>query len=260
MCSRLYPLLCLMMAGLSLLAQETLNNDSILKLVKAGIGEETVIGMIRTQPSKFSLSTDAVISLKNGGISDRVIAAMVAKGAGDSVPAPSVAGAEQLPVTKDGVALPDELGVYRVKEGKYISVTPEILNLRTARGAQLAVGILANAKLNGYVVNEHSPNRVAPDTEFVVKLSEGTDPAEYVCLKFDQKKDRREVELARGRINISTGTQRSAVPFTSEKLAKQVFRLKFGVFKPGEYGLLPPGANISSNASSAGKIYTFLVE
>jgi hypothetical protein len=256
---RSYLLLCLLLSFLPLVAQEKLTNESILKLSKAGIGEETIIGMIRAQPSAFSLNTDAVIELKGGGISDRVIAAMVAKAAGDGSPVP-VTAAGLPPVNREGLALPDELGVYRTKDGKFVTVSPEILNLRTARGAQLAVGVLANAKLNGYVVNEHSPNHVAPDTEFVVKLPEGTDPAEYVCLKFDQKKDRREVELARGRINISTGTQRSAVPFTSEKLAKQVYKLKFGAFKPGEYGLLPPGANISSNASSAGKIYTFLVE
>jgi hypothetical protein len=164
-------------------------------------------------------------------------------------------------MTKDGIALPDELGVYYLKDRKYVSVTPEILNLRTARGAQMLVGIAAAAKLNGWVTKQHSQTHVGPDTDFVVKLAEGTDPAEYVCLKFDVKNDRREVELARGRINMSTGTQRSAVPFTGEKLAKQIYPLKFSAaFKAGEFGLLPPGANISSNAASAGKIYTFLVE
>ncbi len=252
-------LAALVIASGTLFAQEALTNESILKLVKAGIGEDTVIGMVKSQPSKFSLNSDAVIQLKTSGVSDRVIAAMVAKGEGAAAPRP-VASAEAAPLTNDGIVLPDELGVYYAKDGKFVPVAPEILNLRTARGAQLAFGILANAKLNGYVVKQHSTTHIGPETGFVVKLPEGIDPAEYQCLRFEEKKDRREVELARGRINVSTGTQRAAVPFTSEKLAKQIYRLKFGVFKDGEYGLLPPGANISANAASAGKIYTFLVE
>ena len=122
------------------------------------------------------------------------------------------------------------------------------------------VGIMAAAKLNGYVAKQHSTTHLAPSNDFVAKLPEGTDPAEFMCVMFEVKKDRREVELARGRINISTGTHKNAIPFESEKLAKQIYRLKFEVLKRGEYGLLPPGANISANATSAGKVYTFLVE
>ena len=166
----------------------------------------------------------------------------------------------EVAVTKDGVQLPDELGVYHLKDGKYVSVKPEVLNERTARaGAAFTYGIKA-AKINGWVVNLHSPNHVAPDTEFILKIPEGVDPTEYVCVKFNVKSDRLEVELARGRINVSTSTFRAGVEFTNERLAKGIYRLKFGTLKPGEYGFLPPGAVISKNASSAGKIYTFTVE
>ena len=244
-----------------LFAQEILTNESILKLCKAGLGEDTIVGMVKGQPSKFSLNSDDIIALKDGGVTEKVLTAMVVKGAGEVGPKVDVPKPDSTLMTKDGILLPDELGVYRLKDGKYVSITPELLNLRTARGAQLLVGIAAAAKLNGWVTQQHSQTHLGPDTDFVVKLPEGTDPAEYVCLKFEVKSDRREVELARGRINMSTGTQRSAVPFSSEKLAKQIYRLKFGgAFKGGEYGLLPPGAQISSNAASAGKIYTFMVE
>jgi hypothetical protein len=245
----------LVLPYLLLQGEEVLTNESITRLVKAGLGEDMIASMVKTQSTKFAMTPDDVIALKNAGVSDKVIAAMIEKGAG-SKPA---AGAEPA-LTLDGVPLPDELGVYYLKDKKFHSVTPEILNLRTARGAQMAVGVFANAKLKGWVTKPHSANILGPDTEFVVKLPEGTDPAEYVRLTFEVKGDRREVELARGRINISTGTQRSAIPFKSERLAKQTYRLKFGVLKPGDYGLLPPGATISANASSAGKIYAFLVE
>ena len=150
--------------------------------------------------------------------------------------------------------------MYVVKGEKYAPLTPEILNLRTARAGSVFTSGIVAAKLNGWVVNQHSPNRVGPQVDIVVRLPEGTDPAEYVCLKFEVKNDRREVELGRGRINVSFSTHRAALPFQTERLDKGIYRLSFGVFKNGEYGLLPPGANLSANAASAGKIYTFLVE
>jgi len=60
-------------------AQEVLNNATILKLVKAGIGEDTIVGMINQQPGKYSLSTDDIIALKTAGVSDKVIAAIIVR-------------------------------------------------------------------------------------------------------------------------------------------------------------------------------------
>ncbi|HXB66655.1 MAG TPA: hypothetical protein VNY05_00310 [Candidatus Acidoferrales bacterium] len=237
------------------LAQTALTNDAVIKMAKAGLGEEVILSSVNAQPGKYATSTDDLIALKGAGVGDKVIAAMVAKEAAGSAPK-----AELPVVAKDGILLPDELGIYFLKDKKYIPVRPEILNLRTARAAAAFTYGIKAAKVNGWVQGRHSPTHVGPSAEFVLKLPEGTDPAEYICVRFNVKRDRREVELARGRINISISTVRAAVPFQSEKLAKQIYQLKFGTFSAGEYGLLPPGANVSSNAASAGKIYAFLVE
>jgi hypothetical protein len=224
-------------------------------LVKAGLGEDMIISMIKAQPSKFSLAADDVIGLKNNGVSEKVIAAMLAR-----VVVPASAKPELPKPVGDSSEHPDELGVYHRKDGKLVKLTPEVLNLRTARAGSVFTSGIVAAKINGWVVNQHSPNRVGPETEMIVRLSEGIDPAEYVCLKFEVKDDRREVELGRGRINVSFSTHRAAIPFQTEKLDRGIYKLKFGVFKRGEYGLLPPGANLAANAASAGKVYTFLVE
>ena len=63
----------------NLSAQEPLSNETVLKLVKAGIGEETIVGMVNQQPGKYSLSAEDVVALKAGGVSDKVIAAMIVK-------------------------------------------------------------------------------------------------------------------------------------------------------------------------------------
>ena len=64
------------------LAQETLTNDSVLKLVKAGLGETLIISMIQGQPGKYSLGADDIVKLKGQGVSEKVLGAMIAKGSG----------------------------------------------------------------------------------------------------------------------------------------------------------------------------------
>ncbi len=66
-----------------LCAQGTLTNETILKLVKAGIGEDTIVGMVNQQQGRYSLSADDVIALKTAGVTDKILSAMIVKnGAG----------------------------------------------------------------------------------------------------------------------------------------------------------------------------------
>jgi hypothetical protein len=79
-------------------AQETLTNDSILKMVKAGVGEDVIIGMINSQAGKYSTGVDDVIALKAAGVPDKVISAMMAKAsAGPAKPAAETAKPEAQP-------------------------------------------------------------------------------------------------------------------------------------------------------------------
>jgi hypothetical protein len=68
---------------------DSLSNDSLVKLAKAGMGDDTIIGIVNSQPGRYSLSTESLISLKQAGISDRVVAAMVIR---NSKTAPAIAG------------------------------------------------------------------------------------------------------------------------------------------------------------------------
>ena len=58
-------------------ASQPLTNAAIIKLVDAGLGEDTVISMVDTQPVRFSLAPDDIIMLKKAGVSEKVIAAML---------------------------------------------------------------------------------------------------------------------------------------------------------------------------------------
>lgn len=61
-------------------AQDALNNRAIVKMVKSGLGEGLVISMVQNQPGEYSLDPQELAKLKDAGVSDKIMAAMVAKG------------------------------------------------------------------------------------------------------------------------------------------------------------------------------------
>jgi hypothetical protein len=61
------------------LAQETLTNDAILKMVKSGLGDGLIISMIQSQPGKYSVTPDELLRLKQAGVPESVLSAMVKK-------------------------------------------------------------------------------------------------------------------------------------------------------------------------------------
>lgn len=72
-------LLCPPAWGQSRTNNETLTNVSIVKLVKAGFKEKSIITIIASKPVSFDLSTDRIIELKRNGVSEKVILAMMAR-------------------------------------------------------------------------------------------------------------------------------------------------------------------------------------
>ena len=70
----------LLLASCSLLAaQQAMNNDSVVKLIKAGLSDDLIVTTINGSPGAYDTSTDAIIALKTAGASDKVIAAIIAK-------------------------------------------------------------------------------------------------------------------------------------------------------------------------------------
>ena len=53
-----------------LVAQQSLNNDSIIKLVKAGLSDDLIVSTISASPGTYDTSADGLIALKSAGASD----------------------------------------------------------------------------------------------------------------------------------------------------------------------------------------------
>jgi hypothetical protein len=52
-----------------------LTNADILSLKAAGLGDDVIVAKVETSPHDFNLGAPALVALKQGGISDRVISA-----------------------------------------------------------------------------------------------------------------------------------------------------------------------------------------
>jgi hypothetical protein len=67
-------------------AQQTLNNDSVVKLMKAGFSEEVIINKINHSPGFYDTSVDGLIALKTAGVTNPEISAIVAKSTASTTP------------------------------------------------------------------------------------------------------------------------------------------------------------------------------
>ena len=67
-----------------------MTNDDVIKMVKGGLGEATVIQAIEGAEGGFDTSPDGLVKLKQGGVSDAIIQRIIARKSG----APASAAAQ----------------------------------------------------------------------------------------------------------------------------------------------------------------------
>jgi low affinity Fe/Cu permease len=78
--------LALILVATSVFAQqraEPLTNAAVIKLVRAGFKEKTVIAIIHSRANTFDLNADRLIELKHNGVTENVILAMLSQGGAD---------------------------------------------------------------------------------------------------------------------------------------------------------------------------------
>lgn len=106
-------LVCLLaiLAMPSASAQQTLNNDSVIRMVKMGFQEDMIINAINRSPGTYDTSTDGLVALKNARVGDKVVSAMVSKNyvvaAAPTVPVSEVAPARTPPTSQRTVTALD---------------------------------------------------------------------------------------------------------------------------------------------------------
>jgi hypothetical protein len=247
-----------------LVAQQSLNNDSIVKLVKAGLSEDLIVSTINASPGTYDTSANGLIALKGAGASDKIVTAIVMKASG-AVPAPSasVVPTGQVVGNPDDPAAPHEAGIYIYNDSapagsKMTMLEPSVYSQGKSGGflaSAMTYGI-AKVKMRAVLRGAHANARVSePQPVFYFYFEEqgaglshastpfgGTStPNEYTLLKFDVKGNTR--ETATGSFNAfggSGGTDDKAVTnFTYTKLRPGVYKVILNAaLEPGEYGFI----------------------
>ncbi|MDR3700334.1 MAG: hypothetical protein P4L56_11895 [Candidatus Sulfopaludibacter sp.] len=246
----------LLIMTLGALAQDVLTNDSIVKMIKAGLGEGVIVSMIQNQPGKYAVTPDDMVSLKGQGVSEKVLSAMISKGAGGSAPAApaTVSAAPDSDLPKD----PD-IGVYFRKGGNWEEMLPEVVNWKTGGVLKhIATAGVVKGDVNGHLDGVHSRNSVATPLEVLIYVPEGVAITEYQLLHLHENPDSREFRTVTGGVmHESGGATRDVIPFEGKRVAKGVYKVVLPKMGAGEYGFLPPGAGTAHSSASIGKIYTF---
>ena len=250
-----------MLIGLALLAvlavaQTTMTNDSVIKMAKAGLGEDIILGAINGQPGKYTTTADALIALKSAGVTDKVIGAMISKASGGAAKAPAVAAAPA------GAGPVNEVGVYYKKGDAWTDLPPEVVNFKTGGVLKgIATAGIMKGDINGHLNGEHSPNGLKTPIDILVYTPEGTNVSEYQLLRLHDQKDSREFRTVTGGVmHVSGGATRDTVPFESKKIAPRTYQIVLPNLGTGEYGILPPSGGDSTGSSGRiGKLYTFRI-
>ena len=255
-----FLLSALLVSAILAQSQKTLTNQEIIKLVTAGMDEDLITGVIASQPSSFLLAPDDLIALKGAGVSQKVIAAMVAKGSGPGASSTPSAG-PGVPVKGDGTTAVHEIGVYFKLAGSWQDMEPEVISFKTG-GVLKSIGTYGIVKgdINGHIKGAQSKTALKTPVEIMIYTPEGVSATEYQLLHLHSQSDSREFRTVTGGVfHKSGGATRDAVEFEAKKTASRTYSLELNL-KSGEYGILPPSSGDATGSSGRiGKIYSFQV-
>ncbi len=271
-----------------LLAQQALNNDAIVKMVKAGLSDDLIIATINAQPGTYDATTDGLIALKVAGVSDKVVATIVGKAAAPvptAAPAPAAATPTPVPAPAD----PDDpmtkhdVGVYLMTKGPdgkpkmvFIDRAGEA-GVKTANVAGMAFTYgISKAKLKAEIPGPRAATR-AQDARpvFYMYFPEmsslgsfgGTDmissPNQFQLMSLEPKKERRETQIAKmGFASESVGAdEKREIMFNSERIHSGMYRLTMKQdLKAGEYAFIMATQGAGRATGTTVVIYDFGVD
>ncbi len=286
---RLLIIFSIILFNTSLLAQQnvdSINNDTVLELKTTGFSNEIIKSKIQNSYCNFDLTTKALISLKNAGISDDIITLMLTR----------VNNVTNIKITDNSKIVEEpnkgvEPGVYYCKgmpcnlielEASVYSQSKTGSGIATA----LSYGIAktkAKATLSGasanlileelkptfyfYFVRNSGNNFGSAGTSFGWFTS-ATSPNEFILVKFEVTKKAREVVTGSWSTysGMSSGIDDdNKIEFKYEKISPGVYRVY--TEKPlvkGQYCFMYAGSSSTTTTMYGGapmqKVYDFAIK
>ncbi len=265
----------------ALAQDETMTNEEVISLTKAGLAPSIIIGKIRTSKTNFDMSTNALILLKQAGVTDETVTAMLEAKSGRSTAISVGGGAAAIetgdpndPMTKRayGIYLFEE----RDGQRKMTQLQPNVSGQNRTGGTFTAAitpfglgKVKTKANLPGRNADMQIKS-VSPVFYFYLDVSSGglntssgipSSPNEFSLVRFNQRSDNREVTISKQNSWGGKGglSDEYVVPLKAEDLGNGIFRITPAVdLKKGEYGFyLVNSGNSNVNAGIGSKFFDF---
>ena len=246
---------------------EDFDNDAIVMLATTGIGDDVLLAKIASLPCAYDVSTEQLIRLKNAGVSNTVIAAMVDRCVGSSSAQGAVAESSDPSAMR-------EAGLY-IEMGTSVAHNLQRIRPTTASGGRVTGNgsLLFPYRMKLGIPRLSAQSKapsLSPTFYFYFETDDrnvgdfGTSataaaqsPAEFSLVRLSEKKGQR--ELVVGKMNGFGGNvginPKDAVQFNVEELRDGVFAVTpMASLEPGEF------AFVLRAGSDAYRIYDFTVK
>lgn len=223
----------------SVLAAEILTNDTIVTMVKAGLGEDLIMSKIRISQHQFDLSTSSILQLKSQGVSEKIIQAMMEASAKQGPPDQSVPQAGTSSPTAPVPTLPPGMilgtsSLYVRLGDRSVEMPPVVAEVQHSLKKHFIPFYFGPGDMWHYV---RGPKSVVRLTSRKPVFHTRVNPSGFLLTKlsYEPNKDIRYV--------VSTGgTYRNTVPFSIGKKPDESFELSpKGELEPGEYAFVHLG-------------------
>lgn len=244
--------------------EEALDNAGVISLKQLGLGDSVLIEKIKTSRCNFDVGLQGLKQLKTGGLSDAVIAAVLAA-ENNSTSGPS---------DPNDPRSPHESGIWLYGEatGKpsMTQLEPSVYS-QSRSGSMIFMGYGATAKQRAVLRGAHAQmvttNRDPVFYFYFENTQSGlggnngaTTPNEYILAQFEVKTKEDQRRLVIGSLNAysggSSGTEEKSVrSFSFEKLAPGIYKVSpKEPLANGEYGFF---YGQTSRDSTGGKVFDF---
>jgi hypothetical protein len=260
-----------------LTAKPALNNDSVIKMVKAGLTDDVIVATINANPGEYDASPDGLIALKQAGISNKVIDAIVAKStnSGPDSAQPSAPPPPEAPAPPQYAPLPpgvDNIGAYYKDSGGNWQPLPAEVVIFQSGGLvkHVASAGLMKEDLNGLVGGMRSRLVVSTPVTFILHVPQGRTANDFELIHLHVAGNNRQFQsVAGGLIHDSSSSLRDEIDFSSKQIGPSAYEIVLNNgLGDGEFGFLAPqvtGADTGADPSapkspaSSGQIFTFAI-
>ena len=242
-------------------APKSLTNQDIVQMAHAGFDDSTILKYMQASPDvDFDLSVQAMVSLKDAGVNQSLIQAMLSI----AISKKGTHGNTALQAIAAGTSSASyDIGFYALRGGKLFELDPETVKWRT--GMIRSSLTFKKGAVNGTVTGPHSQltvtwpplNMVPLDVDFYMICPDDGCASNFQLLRLWGKGDRREF---RDVLPTASGDpESSTVPFTVANVAPKIYKITLPNLNVGEYGFLAPVTEVNSNSPSESKIFTFQI-